>query len=1030
MKIYFTFFILFLLSVESFGQDRYDEKYYKSMDWRHIGPYRGGRSCAVTGVESRPKEFYMGTTGGGVWKTVDAGTSWTNISDGFFGGSIGAIEVAAADPNVIYVGEGEETIRGNMSPGRGLWKTEDGGKTWVKSGLENTKHIVRIRTHPKNADIVIVAALGNIFKSGPDRGIYKSVDGAKTFKKVLFVNDSTGAIDLVYDPVNPRILFATTWNVQRNAFKLSSGGPGSALWRSSDGGETWKDISKNKGLPEGIWGKCTVAVCNSNHDRVYAMIENENGGLYRSDDGGLSWNLMNSGRELRQRAWYFSRLCADPANDNIIFVQNVSMHKSLDGGKTFTTFPTNHGDHHDMWINPSDSKLMIVADDGGGVVSEDGGKHWSSQNNQPTAQFYRITTDNYYPFRIYAAQQDNSTVRISHRTYGYSIGKNDWEATAGGESGHIAVDPLNPEIVYGGSYGGYLTRFDHQKMINRSVHVWPDNPIGHGAVNLKYRFQWNFPIFFSPHNPKKLYCASNHLHVTENEGQSWKTISPDLTRNDSTKLQASGGPITKDNTSVEYYCTIFAAAESPRVKDLLWVGSDDGLVHISKDGGMHWTNVTPPTLPQWTIINCIEPDPHIDGGCYITATAYKNGDFNPYLFKTEDFGKSWTKITKGIPNDYFTRTLRADPVTKGLLFAGTEYGMFVSFDDGKNWKPFQLNLPVVPVTDLLIKNEFLIAATQGRSIWMIDDLGPLRQLGSITNNKKTILFKPKPSIRMDGGSFDSKSEGINHPNGLIVSFYTDTLNSKDTTKFICLDQAADTLAIYSTHPTDNENKIELKSGSNRLILNPRIKPAQDFPGMVLWWANLSGPKALPGKYKLILSGKNISENTEFEIVADQKYPVSEEDVKKQYTFIKKIRDRLDQANKAIIQIRDIRNQLSDFTSKMDKSEITDTLFKIKTIIDSTLNGIENELYQTKNKSNQDPINYPIKLTNKLAHLTSLFEQGSFPPTDQAEEYRLEIDALIEQQLKSFENVRQNELKQFNTIVNKLNLEVIKPKKIK
>ncbi len=905
-----------------------------------------------------------------------------------------------------------------------------GGKNWTKVGLENTKHIVRIRTHPKNADIVIVAALGNIFKASTDRGIYKSMDGGKSFKKVLFVNDTTGAIDLMYDPQNPRILFASTWNVQRNAYRLSSGGPGSALWRSIDGGDTWKDISKNKGLPEGLWGKSTVAICNSNHDRIYAMIENENGGLFRSDDAGLTWNLMNSNREMRQRAWYFSRLCVDPSNDNVIYVQNVSLHKSSDGGKTFSIVHTQHGDHHDMWINPSKPNWMIVADDGGGTISDDGGRHWSTLNNQPTAQFYRVTTDNHYPFRIYAAQQDNSTIRIAHRTSGFTIGNNDWEPTAGGESGHIAVDPLNPEIVYGGSYGGYLTRYDHARKINRSIHVWPDNPIGHGALNLKYRFQWNYPIFFSPHNPKKLYCASNHLHVTENEGQSWNTISPDLTRNDSTKLQASGGPITKDNTSVEYYCTIFSAAESPRVKDLLWVGSDDGIVHISRDGGNQWTNATPASLPQWTIINSIEPDPHLDGGCYIAATAYKNGDFTPYLFKTEDYGKSWTKITKGIPTDYFTRVVRADPVTKGLLFAGTEYGMFISFDDGKNWKSYQLNLPIVPITDLVIKNEFLIAATQGRSIWMIDDLGPLRQLGSIANDKKNILFKPKPAIRMDGGSFESKTEGINHPNGLIISFYSDTINPKDTIKLICLDQNQDTLSVYSTQPIEQEQKIELKSGSNRMVINPRMKPAKDFQGMVMWWASLSGPKALPGKYQLMVNGKNISETTEFEIVPDLKYPVSEQDIIRQYVFIKKIRDRLDDANRAILQMRDIKNQISEFTGRIEKSEKTDTLFKLKTRIDSTLNVIENELYQTKNKSNQDPINYPIKLTNKLAHLTALFENGSYPPTDQAEEYRKEIDALIVNQLNALDIVKQNEIRQFNILINQMNLEVIKPKLIK
>jgi photosystem II stability/assembly factor-like uncharacterized protein len=1030
MKFHIIWIASLLLFIQGNAQDRFDERFYKSIEWRHIGPFRGGRSCAVAGVENRSLEYYMGATGGGVWKTTNAGASWKNISDGYFGGSIGAVEVAAADPNVIYVGEGEETIRGNVSPGRGLWKSEDAGKTWIKLGLEKTRHIVRIKTHPKNENIVLVAALGNIFKPTPDRGIYKSTDGGKNFKKVLFVNDSTGAIDLLYDPVNPRILYASSWNVQRNAYSLSSGGPGSAIWKSSDGGDSWVNISKNKGLPEGVWGKSAVVISPVNNDRLYAMIENDKGGLFRSDDGGTTWEFVNGSRDLRQRAWYYTRMCIDPLDENTLYVLNVNLHKSTDGGKTFSNFRTYHGDHHDMWIHPKNSNIMIVANDGGAQITDDGGKHWSSLDNQPTAQFYRVSTDNHYPFRIYVAQQDNSTIRIPHRTHGFSINANDWEPTAGGESGHIAVDPLNPEIVYGGSYGGYLTRYDHSKKINRNIHVWPDNPIGHGAEKLKYRFQWNFPIFFSPHNPKRLYCASNHLHVSENEGQSWTTISPDLTRNDSTKLKSSGGPITKDNTSVEYYCTIFAAAESPRVKDLLWIGTDDGLVHISKDGGRQWNNITPEGLPAWTMINSIEPDPHSDGGCYIAATSYKNGDFAPYLYKTEDFGKTWSKITKGIQAEHFTRAIRADLVKKGLLYAGTEYGMYVSFDDGKNWRPFQLNLPIVPITDITLKEEFLIVSTQGRSIWLIDDVGPLRQLHAIPLDKKHFVCKPKPMIRMDGGYFDTKTSGTNHPSGLIVHFYSDTIHTKDTIKLFCIDQNMDTLSSYSTHPYDFETKIDLKTGSNKIIINPRMRPAKNFPGMVMWGASLSGPKALPGTYKLIMAGKQFRDSTEFDILPDKLYDVSQNDIEAQYNFIKKIRDRVDEAHKAILQIRDIKTQLNDYISRIEKSKTTDTLFSIKIKIDSSLNAIENELYQTKSKSNQDPINYPIKLTNKLAHLSSLYVGGSYPPTDQAEDLRQELDQQILDQLKLFDTLKKNEIAQFNDLIRTLNLDYIKAKEIK
>lgn len=1029
--ILIVYCLAIFFNTDSFSQVKWDEKYYKSMQWRLVGPFRGGRSCAVVGIESKPNEYYMGATGGGVWKTSNSGSSWKNISDGFFGGSIGAIEVSSADPNVIYVGEGEETIRGNMSSGHGVWKSEDGGKNWKNIGLINTKQIVRIRTHPKNSEIVLAAALGNVFKPGPDRGIYKSTDGGNTWRKVLFVNDSTGISDLIYDPENPRIMYAGTWNVQRNAYQLSSGGNGSGLWKSTDGGETWKNISKNKGLPEGIWGKVTVSLGSANHDRIFAMIENEAGGLFRSDDGGQNWTLVNSNRDLRQRAWYFSRVYADPQNENTVYVLNVSFHKSIDGGKTFVTMPSNHGDHHDLWINPSNSQRMILADDGGAQITDDGGRHWSTLDNQPTAQFYRVSTDNYVPFRIYAAQQDNSTIRIAHRTSHSAIGKDDWEPTAGGESGHIAVDPLNPEIVYGGSYGGYLTRYDHSRKISRNINVWPDNPIGHGAEKLKFRFQWNFPIVFSPHNPKRLYCASNKLHVTENEGQSWTTISPDLTRNDSSKLKSSGGPITKDNTSVEYYCTIFSIVESSLKAGIIWVGSDDGLVHVTKNGGQSWTNISPVNMPEWIQINSLEADPFNEAGCYMAATAYKNGDFKPYLYKTEDYGKSWKLIVNGIAADHFTRVIRADSKSKGLLFAGTEYGMYFSIDDGSNWKSFQLNLPIVPITDLNLREDFIIAATQGRSIWMIDDISPLRQLKTMNLvNPASILFKPKPMIRMGGGSYESLTNGTNHPNGLILYYYIDSVYQKDTFKLYCIDQKNDTVSIFSNFPETNEFKIDLVSGSNRIILNPRMQSAKSFDGMVMWGADLSGPRALPGKYKLQIESNKNRDSTNFEILPDPIYPVSESAIQLQYEFVKKVRDRLDEAHRCIIQIRDVRKQLSDFTSSLAKNKDTDPLFKLKTTIDSSLTAIENELYQTKSKSNQDPINYPIKLTNKLAHLSDLTAHGSYPPTDQAEACRLELDKLIVDQLDAFNALKAQQIKQFNQTILEMKLEVIKPKEIK
>ncbi|MFT5386105.1 MAG: photosystem II stability/assembly factor-like uncharacterized protein, partial [Saprospiraceae bacterium] len=598
----------------------YDDSLYNSIEWRNIGPFRGGRSCTVAGVPGKPNLFYFGSTGGGVWKTSDGGRHWENISDGYFGGSVGAIAVSESDPNVIYAGGGEVTVRGNVSSGYGIWKTEDAGKTWKQMGLKDSRHLSRIRIHPKDHNIVYASSMGNLYKANEERGVYKSTDGGNNWKKVLYINEEVGVADLCLDPNNHRIMYATSWRIKRTPYDLSSGGEGSKIFKSTDSGETWEDITYNKGLPKGTRGISGITVSPANSDRLWTIIESKEGGVFRSDDAGATWIKVNDERKLRQRAWYYTRIYADPQDENAVYVMNVRYHKSTDGGKTFKSSRTPHGDHHDLWIAPENPDRIIVADDGGAQVTYDNGDTWSTYHNQPTAQFYRVITDNHFPYRIYAAQQDNSTIRISHRSSGGAIDEDDWESTAGCECGHIAIDPLDNDIVYGGCYDGFLERKDHKTGFTRVVSVWPDNPMGHGAEGMRYRFQWNFPIFFSQHDPKKLYTASNHLHASTDGGQSWELISPDLTRNDSTKLGPSGGPITKDNTSVEYYCTIFAATESPRVKDLLWVGSDDGLVHISKDGGKNWDNITPPDMPEWIQVNSIEADPHNDGGAYLACT--------------------------------------------------------------------------------------------------------------------------------------------------------------------------------------------------------------------------------------------------------------------------------------------------------------------------------------------------------------------------------------------------------------------------
>ena len=992
----------------------YSSKLHESVKYRSIGPFRGGRSAAVVGVANQPKLFYFGATGGGVWKTVDGGITYENISDGYFGGSIGSVAVAASDPNVIYVGGGEVTVRGNVSSGKGIWKSVDAGKTWTYSGLPNSRHIPRIVVHPKNPDIVYAAVMGDLYKPNKDRGVYKSINGGKSWKKVLFSNPQAGAVELLMDPANPRHLYAATWRVQRTPYSLSSGGKGSALWKSTDSGSSWKEISKNKGFAQGTLGIMGITVSPINSNRIWSIVENkEKGGVYRSDDGGTTWEHVNDSRSLRQRAWYYSKIYADTQDEDMVYVMNVSYHKSTDGGATFESHNAPHGDHHDLWIAPEDNQRMIIADDGGAQVSYDGGSTWSTYLNQPTAQFYRVTTDNAFPYRIYVAQQDNSTIRIRHRSSGSSIGEKDWESTAGGESAHIAIDPLNNEIVYGGSYDGFLTRVNHEKKSIRGINVWPDNPMGHGAEGMKYRFQWNFPIIFSKHNPKRLYTFSNQVHLTENEGQEWKIISPDLTRNDPAKLKSSGGPITQDNTSVEYYCTIFAANESPLKEGLLWVGSDDGLIHLTQNGGKTWDNITPKQLPEWTMINSIEPSPFDPGTCYVAGTRYKLGDYSPYLYKTTDYGVTWKTITNGIAQEDFTRVVRSDLSQKGLLYAGTENGMYISYDDGASWKSFQKNLPVVPITDLTVKDNSLIVATQGRSLWMIDDLTVLHQLKSISTEAKTILFEPKYSYRTRGrGGKTSLTEGTNLPNGVIIHYYLKNYDvEKDLVELQLKQQDGTLIKSYSTQ--DDKNKLNVKKGGNQFVWNTRYEGAEKIKGMIFWSASFSGAKAVPGDYKvsLIVNGKE--QEQPFTILPDPRSESSVSDMQKQFDFVNKVNQTVDGAHKAIKNIRAVNKKLKDFVEQNKTDSTATALIEQAKKIQKSLTQIEETLYQTQNRSNQDPLNFPIRLTNKLGHLNRLITIDDFPPTAQDKAVRIELTAQVDITMQAYKKIINEDIIEFN-----------------
>ena len=1010
------------------------ENSYESLKYRSIGPHRGGRSSAVTGVPGKPNLFYFGSAGGGIWKTVDGGDTYENISDGFFGGSIGSVSVSKSDPNVIYVGGGEVTLRGNVSSGYGIWKSVNAGRTWSYSGLPKSRHIPRIVIDPKNHDIVYAAVLGNIYKPTEDRGVYKSVDGGQSWNRILFSNKHSGAVELVIDPSNPRILYASTWRVNRTPYSFNSGGEGSALWKSTDQGKTWKKISSNKGFAVGILGIIGVTVSPVNPQKIWAIVENENsGGVYRSDDGGISWSYLNSSRSLRQRAWYYSKIYADTQDEDLVYVMNVSYHKSKDGGKTFKSHDAPHGDHHDLWIAPEDNQRMIIADDGGAQISYDGGETWSSYYNQPTAQFYRVTTDNSFPYRIYSAQQDNTTLRISHRSSGNGISEDDWEPTAGGESAHIAVDPLDNDIVYGGSYGGYLTRLNHKNNSERGINVWPDNPMGYGAEGMKYRFQWNFPIHFSKHNPKKLYTFSNHVHLSEDEGQSWKVISPDLTTNTPEKLKSSGGPITQDNTGVEYYCTIFAANESPINEGLIWVGSDDGLLHLTRNGGENWENVTPKNLPEWLMINSIEPSAFDPAICYVAGTLYKTGNFKPYLYKTEDYGKNWSLITNGIDAEHFTRVLRADPLKKGLLFAGTETGMYISHDDGISWNPFQLNLPIVPITDLTIKNGSLIVATQGRGIWILDDLTVIHQINPNTINKEIKLFKPKKSYRVLGsggpeevlGKSDNLflTQGTNLANGVIIHFNIKSYDSVRDRVAISIKEKDGTL-VKKFSNRDKNNKLKVKKGGNTFVWNTLYNGSEALEDMIFWSASFDGAKAVPGQYKVLLEKNELSQEQDFTILPDPRSEVSISQMKNQFDFINNVNKTVDRAHGAIKNIRIICKKLKDFIDNYSGYlKYNDLMDKAKSLSKS-LNDVEKALYQTQNKSAQDPLNFPIRLTNKLGYLNSLVANSDFPPTNQDELVRIELTNKVNFCLSTYDKLISEDLENFNKAFAELNLDYL------
>ena len=1024
---------------EANAQNAYDPALYDAIEYRLIGPYRGGRSATVTGIPGDRDTYYFGSTGGGVWKSVDGGSKWSNISDGFFGGSVGSVAVSESDPNVIYAGLGEKTVRGNVSSNFGVWKSTDAGKTWNFLGLEDTRHIGRIRVHPTNPDIVYVAAMGDLWQPGEARGVYKSTDGGETWNKVLFANEDAGAVDLVFEPGNPRIIYASTWNVRRTPHGFSSGGPGSDLWKSTDSGATWEKLTELENMPEGPLGIIGVTVSPANPDRVWAIIEAEDGGVFRSDDAGETWEKINSDRALRSRAWYYTRIIADSQNENTVYVMNVSYGVSTDGGKTFSLHNAPHGDHHDLWIDPADNTRMIIADDGGAQVSTDGGDSWTTYHNQPTTQFYRIATDDHFPYRIYGAQQDNSSLRILHRSDGIAITERDWEITAGGESAYHAIDPDNNDIVYGGNYKGYLYRFDHGNNQRRGINVWPLNPAGSGVEVMKYRFNWNFPTFFSHHDSDKLYAFSHRVHVSMSEGQNWDTISPDLTRAIPETIVSSGGPITQDNSGVEFYATILTANESPYEEGVLWTGSDDGLIHLTRDGGETWDDVTPPNAPELLMWNSIDVHPTQPGGAYVAGTMYKTGDFAPYLYKTTNYGRTWTRITDGIEPPDFTRVVRADPERPGLLYAGTEYGMYISFDDGRNWQPFQLNLPEVPITDLQVRDLNLIVATQGRGFWIIDDLSPLHQLDTAVANADVHLFKPKPSYRMrqpGRGERDPLLEGENHPAGVMFYFNLDETPDADNPASIEILESDGTLIKqFETAVKEDDDEaasdaeedgdaLDAEAGANLFVWDMRYPDAVSFDGLILYASNTKGPVAVPGTYRARLNFGGQTVEQEFEILKDPRVNSTRADLEAQFDFLIKVRDKLSEANQAVIDIRKLYADFDYLETKLeDKPEAADLLEAIASLREEA-SVIENNLHETRNEAVQDPLNFGIKLNNRLAYLATHESAGDFRPTDQGEAYRREVSAQIDQEIAALNELLEDRLPDINMMVRLQEIEML------
>ncbi len=992
---------------------------YQGMKWRLVGPFRGGRVEAVTGVPGIPNIYYFGTVAGGVWKTTDGGISWLPLFDKESVASIGAVAVAPSDPNIIYVGTGEACIRGDSSFGNGVYKSVDGGKTWTHLGLKDTRHIGRIIIDPHDANVVFVAALGHAYGPNTERGVFRSSDGGKTWEKVLYKNDETGAIDLAFAPTNAHIVYAALWEVYRTPWTLVSGGPGSGIYKSSDGGTTWKHIEGN-GLPTGLLGRIGVSVSGADPDRVYAMIEASDGGLFRSDDGGANWTRVNGDYDLRGRPWYYTHVFADPRSVDTVYVFTFGAYRSTDGGKTFDMISTPHGDYHALWIDPRNPQRLIVGNDGGATISVDGGKNWTPENNQPTGQFYHVAADNEFFYHLYGSQQDAGTVGIASRTDHFAIGDPDWFGVAGGESGFILPSPLDSNIVYAGSLYSTFTRFDRRTGQVTNISPWPVSLLNQPAADVKYRFGWTAPMEISPNDPHVLYIGAQMVLKSSDDGMTWSEISPDLTRNDKSKQQSAGGPITQDNTTVEYYDQISTISESPLQKGLIWVGSDDGMIHLTKNGGKDWEDITPRQLPKWCMVSSVEASPNDAGGAYAAVECHRLDDYRPYLYKTSDFGKTWTKNVNGLPEASYVHVVKEDPKRKGLLYAGTETGIFISFDDGGSWQSLQLNLPTTPVYDLIVHDEDLAVATHGRAFWILDDVAPLRQSSGQAAQSGIYLFSPETAYRTNMGNVftggPSSARVDNPPSGAIIDYFLKDA-PKDPVTLEILDSHGGTVRKFV-------NPGSPHAGMNRFVWNLYYAGPGNPEGTDSDLGNLEGPLALPGTYQVQLTAAGRTEKAQLTVKLDPRVNVSQGDLQKQFDLAKKMEDEIGKANVGVREMRDVHTQLQELRKRLANSgQAKDALAKVEDV-DKQLSTLEESITGWKIVPTRYSLNYPPAADDKLTMLYFYFEAADGAPNQPALDVFQLFAGEIDSALAKWKALEKEGLAALNEEMRKENLPAI------